>query len=91
MSGHSDLPPHLMAFIDQVRAKADDSLTKLIDSYRDHVEHHDGDTMCAFGTNVISAMPMCHSALAELLARAVERIVCLEDAAKTGTPAGGPL
>lgn len=83
------LPPYLIGFIDQVRAKTDDELTELVSAFREHVDHHDGDTMCAYGTTVIGAHPISHLALCELLAAAVARIARLETEAKTGT--GGPL
>ena len=73
-----DIPPGLIAFADQERAKSDGHITRLAEAFKAHTAEHGGDTMCAHATTAISLIPVPHNIVCDLLAAAINRIVRLE-------------
>lgn len=48
-----NLPPNLLATMDQYRAQTRDALAREVDNARSHIASHDGDTVCAYASIAI--------------------------------------
>lgn len=74
MSHTHDVPPDVLAVLDQSMAQTDDAVMRLVETFRESVSQHDGDTLCAFRYVLEAGMSVSHFRSSLTLAAAVKRI-----------------